>query len=61
MERGYAAPVRLRKPRLARNPRTGEPCMVSERKVVTFKPGKIMEEKCAGRKTMKPTEKPSLP
>ena len=32
----------IRKPRKARNPRTGEEVMVPERKVVTFKPGKIM-------------------
>ena len=37
--------VRTRKPRKARNPRTGDEVMVPERKVVTFKPGKLMEEK----------------
>jgi len=40
--------VRSRKPRKARNPRTGEEVMVPERKVVTFKPGKLMEEKIHG-------------
>lgn len=42
--------VRTRKPRKARNPRTGEEVMVPERKVVTFKPGKIMEEKICRKK-----------
>jgi nucleoid DNA-binding protein len=37
--------VRVRKPRKARNPRTGQEVMVPERKVVTFKPGKMMEDK----------------
>ncbi len=40
--------VRKRKPRKARNPRTGEEVMVPERKVVTFKPGKLMEERIYG-------------
>ncbi|MCX7702688.1 MAG: integration host factor subunit beta [Planctomycetota bacterium] len=35
--------VKERKQRVARNPRTGEKVMVPKRKVVTFKPGKIME------------------
>lgn len=34
--------VKTRKPRKARNPRTGEAVMVSQRKVVVFKAGKIM-------------------
>ncbi len=40
--------VKNRRPRKARNPRTGEAVMVPARKVVTFKPGKIMEEKIYG-------------
>ncbi len=40
--------VRTRKPRKARNPRTGQEVMVPERKVVTFKPGKLMEERIYG-------------
>lgn len=40
--------VRTRKPRKARNPRTGQEVMVPERKVVTFKPGKMMDEKICG-------------
>ena len=41
--------VRTRKPRKARNPRTGDEVMVPERKVVTFKPGKMMEERVQGK------------
>jgi nucleoid DNA-binding protein len=37
--------VKMRKPRKARNPRTGERVNVEAKKVVTFKPGKEMEER----------------
>src|SRR5580700_2251670 len=37
--------VKLRKARKARNPRTGEKVDVPPKAVVTFKPGKEMEEK----------------
>jgi len=37
--------VKRRKARKARNPRTGERVDVAEKYVVTFKPGKEMEEK----------------
>ena len=37
--------VKKRKPRLARNPRTGEKVAVPEKLVVTFKPGLEMEER----------------
>jgi nucleoid DNA-binding protein len=37
--------VRRRKPRKARNPRTGEKVHVPEKMVVTFKPGREMEER----------------
>jgi nucleoid DNA-binding protein len=37
--------VRWRKPRKARNPRTGEKVMVGERVTVKFKPGRILEER----------------
>jgi nucleoid DNA-binding protein len=37
--------VKLRKPRKARNPRTGERVDVEAKNVVTFKPGKEMEER----------------
>ena len=40
--------VRKRKPRKARNPRTGSKVMVPERNVVVFKPGKIMEDRIIG-------------
>ena len=39
--------VKRRAPRKARNPRTGEIVAVKEKFVVTFKPGKVMEEKVA--------------
>ena len=37
--------VKQRKPRQARNPKTGEKVSVPERLVVTFKPGREMEER----------------
>jgi nucleoid DNA-binding protein len=37
--------VKLRAPRKARNPRTGDKVYVPEKFVVTFKPGKEMEER----------------
>jgi integration host factor subunit beta len=37
--------VKERKPRKARNPRTGDPVQVPAKFVVTFKPGKEMEER----------------
>jgi len=37
--------VKKRKPRKARNPRTGDKVFVPEKYVVTFKPGKEMEER----------------
>lgn len=37
--------VKLRKPRKARNPRTGERVDVDAKMVVTFKPGKEMEDR----------------
>jgi nucleoid DNA-binding protein len=37
--------VKRRKPRKARNPRTGEKVDVEAKNVVTFKPGKEMEER----------------
>ena len=37
--------VQKRKPRTARNPRTGATVMVPERNVVTFKPGLTMQER----------------
>ena len=37
--------VKKRKARKARNPRTGEEVMVPEKNVVTFKPGRLMQER----------------
>lgn len=39
--------VKKRKARKARNPRTGEEVDVPAKRVVTFKPGKLMEERIA--------------
>ena len=46
--------VKQRKPRKARNPRTGARVDVEAKNVVTFQPGKTMEERV--RKYAKPTE-----
>lgn len=37
--------VKRRKPRRARNPRTNKPVEVEAKNVVTFQPGKVMEDK----------------
>ena len=39
--------VKQRAARKARNPRTGEPVEVPPKKVVVFKPGRLMEERVA--------------
>ena len=39
--------VKKRKPRKARNPRTGEKVMVGERMAIKFKPGRAVEERVA--------------
>src|SRR5687767_11039292 len=39
--------VKVRRPRKARNPRTGQPVEVPAETVVVFKPGRIMEERVA--------------
>ena len=49
--------VKKRKPRKARNPRTGEDVKVPARLVVTFKPGREMEER-VGRLKEAPGEDP---
>src|SRR5207244_12577614 len=46
--------VRQRKPRKARNPRTGDRVDVAAKNVVTFQPGKELEERV--RKAAKPVE-----
>ena len=48
--------VKERAPRKARNPRTGEPVDVPAKKVVVFKPGRLMEERVAN-----PPAKPEPP
>ena len=37
--------VKRRAPRRARNPRTGERVFVSEKSVVTFKPGQVVQQR----------------
>jgi len=39
--------VKKRRPRKARNPRTGEKVMVGERVTITFKPGRLVEDRVA--------------
>ncbi len=51
--------VKQRKPRKARNPRTGDRVDVAAKNVVTFQPGKEMEEKV--RKHAKPVEPKKKP
>ena len=50
--------VKERRPRRARNPRTGEGVDVPRKRVVTFKPGREMEER-VGRLKAVPGEAPS--
>jgi len=52
--------VRTRKARKARNPRTGAEVMVPSKQVVTFKAGKIMEERIET-SSQEPTAKPPAP
>jgi nucleoid DNA-binding protein len=49
--------VKKRKPRAARNPRTGETVQVPAKRVVTFKPGREMEQRVQ-QATGEPTEEP---
>jgi integration host factor subunit beta len=46
--------VRRRKPRKARNPRTGESVSVPPKLVVTFKPGRALEARVRGLKSEAP-------
>jgi len=39
--------VKRRRPRKARNPKTGEEVFVPEKRVVTFKPGQVMQQRVA--------------
>lgn len=49
--------VRERKARKARNPRTGDPVEVQPKNVVTFQPGKEMEERVKTAKAISPKRK----
>lgn len=56
--------VKRRKPRRARNPRTNKPVEVEAKNVVTFQPGKVMEEKVrrmAAPPEVKPKRRPAAP
>ena len=56
--------VKRRKPRRARNPRTNKPVEVEAKNVVTFQPGKVMEEKVrkmAGPPEVKPKRRAGRP
>ena len=50
--------VRERKARKARNPRTGETVLVEPKNVVTFQPGKEMEERVRTAKAVNTRRKP---
>lgn len=50
--------LRLRRPRRARNPRTGEPLVSSERRAAHFKPGKEIKSLLAA---MDPDDEPESP
>ena len=50
--------VKRRKPRKARNPRTGERVEVDAKNVVTFKPGKEMEERVRQMKSIRYIDAP---
>lgn len=52
--------VKRRKPRRARNPRTNQPVEVEAKNVVTFQPGKVMEEKVRKMPTSDPVTRPRL-
>jgi integration host factor subunit beta len=52
--------VRTRKARKARNPRTGDEVMVPSKQVVTFKAGKIMEEKIGETEATPAVPKPAV-
>jgi integration host factor subunit beta len=53
--------VKQRKPRKARNPRTGERVDVEAKNVVTFKPGKEMEERVSRMTVLPNIDKPGAP
>jgi integration host factor subunit beta len=53
--------IKQREARLARNPRTGEPVTVQAKNVVTFKPGKEMEERVCDYKASAAGSEPAEP
>lgn len=52
--------VKTRKPRRARNPRTNEPVEVEAKNVVTFQPGKVMEERVRKMPPVDPSKRPVI-
>ena len=46
--------VKIRKARVARNPKTDEEVFVPEKRVVTFQPGKVMEERVSKSQAVSP-------
>lgn len=53
--------VKTRASRKARNPRTGDPVFVREKRVVVFKPGKAMEDRVMQDETENQNSKPVDP
>lgn len=53
--------VKRRQGRKARNPRTGQEVFVPARNVVTFKPGKIMNDRVLAANLQQPEDKPAPP
>lgn len=51
--------IKQREARMGRNPRTGEPVHVMPKRVVVFKPGKMMEAKIQTTARRKPSRKPA--
>ncbi|RMG36059.1 MAG: integration host factor subunit beta [Planctomycetota bacterium] len=52
--------VKRRRPRTARNPKTGEPVPVGEKNVITFKPGKLMADVIQASGVVPDSEPPSV-
>jgi len=53
--------VKTRASRIGRNPRTGDQVPVPERRVVTFRPGKLMKEAVAGQASTPAAETETTP
>jgi nucleoid DNA-binding protein len=53
--------VKTRAPRTARNPRTGDEVKVPEKKIVSFKPGKLMKQIAQAETPVSPPEPRAIP